>query len=104
MSARPLLDVRMADGSRCFGDVPSRGGVDDLVRLQAAVAAWPGAGETGCVSDGVVEAWLEWDADGHAFACNLQDGDWWCFVEDPGAPATLLQRMLDHLAAAVDDG
>ncbi|MBL8756074.1 MAG: hypothetical protein JNK15_22465 [Planctomycetes bacterium] len=93
----------MHDGSRCFGDVPSRAGVDDLPALRAAVAHWPGALETGCVSDAVVEAWLEWEADGHAFACNLQDGDWWCFVEDPRAPADLLQRVLDHLAAALDD-
>lgn len=97
-----LLDQRMADGSRHFGGFAERGGdVADWRVLRAAIAALPGAVETGFVTDDVTEAWLDFTFGGHAFSLNNQMGDWWCFVQDLQAPDDVLRAVLAHFAHAL---
>jgi hypothetical protein len=97
-----LLDQRMADGSRHFGGFAERGGdVADWHVLRAAIAALPGAVETGFVADDVTEAWLDFTFRGHVFSLNNQMGDWWYFVKDPQAPDDVLRAVLAHFATAL---
>ena len=64
-----LLDERMNDGSRKFGEVPQRVLWDEmrdhLLRL-------PGATLTAFISDGLTEAWIDFTLGGHAFSVNDQ--------------------------------
>ena len=103
MSAEPrLFDLRMADGSRHFGAFPERGGaVPDWDVLRAAIATLVGALATGFVTDHVTEAWIDFTFAGHTFSLNNQNGDWWCFVQDPAAPDGVLRTVLVHFGAAL---
>ena len=102
MNEPPLPDVRMHDGSRHFGGFAERGGdVADWHVLRGAIAALPGAVETGFVTDGVTEAWLDFTFRGHEFSLNNQMGEWWCFVQDPEAPDDVLRTVLAHCGGAL---
>lgn len=88
-----LLDERMSDGSRKFGEVPQQvlweEMRDHLLRL-------PGATLTAFVCDGLTEAWIDFTFGGHAFSVNDQFGDYWFFVADPACPEALLRGVLEH--------
>lgn len=88
-----LLDLRMADGSRHFGELPE---TSDWERLRDAVAELPGARLTRCLTDGVTEVWLDFDLGGVSFSVNNQHGSWWFFVSEPACPDPVLLQVLDH--------
>ena len=97
-----LIDLRMHDGSRHFGGFPERGFAEpDWFLLRDAIATLPGAVATGFVTDHVTEAWIDFTCGGHTFSLNNQCGEWWCFVQDPGAPDALLRSVLVHFAAVL---
>lgn len=68
-----LIDSRMADGSRHFGDLPA---TQDWYAVRAHVAALPGAALTEFICDGVTEAWI-----------------------DPACPDSVIATVLTHFAA-----
>jgi hypothetical protein len=88
-----LLDARMHDGSRHFGELPQRvlwyAMRDHVLRL-------PGATLTAFVCDGVTEAWIDFAYEGYEFSINDQLGAYWFFVRDPTCPETLLRAVLEH--------
>jgi hypothetical protein len=93
-----LLDIRMADGSRHFGDLPETYDADQPQwhRLREHVGQLPGARLTGFVTDDVTEAWIDFAHRGHTFSLNNQAGEWWFFVEDPACPDDILGQVLEH--------
>jgi hypothetical protein len=93
-----LLDIRMADGSRHFGDLPETYDADQPQwhRLREHVGHLSGARLTGFVTDDVTEAWIDFAYRGHTFSLNNQAGEWWFFVEDPACPDDLLKHVLEH--------
>ncbi len=99
-----LFDLRMADGSRHFGDLPesydaNRPQWDDI---KAHVARLSGAVLTSFVTDEVTEAWIEFRFADHAFSINNQQGWWWFFVKDASCPDRVLQQVLDHFEQILD--
>jgi len=94
----------MADGSRLFASFPQR--LDPIApqwdALRAHVAGLAGATPTQFVTDGVTEAWIHFDCDGHAFALHNPVGEWWLFVDDPTCPDAILARVADHVEALLD--
>jgi hypothetical protein len=88
-----LLDTRMKDGSRKFGEMPQRALSEEMrdhaLRLRGATL-------TRFVCDGVTEAWIDFTFGGHAFSINDQLGDYWFFVAAPACPEVLLREVLDH--------
>lgn len=98
MTAPRLIDLRMPDGSRHFGGLPERAGVDpsDWNQLAAAVPKLDGAELSSSVSDEVTEAWIHFRWRGQRFAINNQFGEWWFFVDDPACPDDLLEAVLAH--------
>jgi hypothetical protein len=93
-----LLDVRMADGSRHFGDVPERYDVEhpEWHRLADHVRWLAGAVPAAFVTDDVTEAWIDFELGGQRFSINNQMGAWWFFVQDPACPDELMERVLVH--------
>lgn len=101
MNEPRLIDLRMHDGSRHFGSfVEHREQRPDWELLRVAIAFLPGAVETGFVTDHVTEAWLDFTFEGHIFSLNNQQGEWWCFVQDPAAPDDVLRAVLGWFTAA----
>ncbi len=99
-----LFDLRMADGSRHFGDLPETYDAEtpEWHRLREQVSALEGAELTGFVTDDVTEAWIDFRWREHAFSLNNQHGQWWFFVADPGCPDDLLVAVLDHFERLLD--
>lgn len=93
-----LFDLRMADGTRHFGDLPETydPSQPEWHRIEAHVPSLPGAALTSFVTDDVTEAWIDFSFSGQQFSLNNQQGQWWFFVQDPACPEELLQRVLDH--------
>lgn len=88
-----LLDLRMADGSRHFGELPE---TSDWARLRDAAAELPGARLIRYLTDEVTEVWLDFDLGGARFSINNQQGSWWFFVSEPACPDPVLLQVLDH--------
>ncbi len=95
-----LFDLRMSDGSRHFGSLPfSRSW--ESVRDHAA--RLDGARLSGFVTDGVTEAWIDFELAGQRFTVNNQFGEFWFFVADPSCPDALLGSVLAHFSALLGD-
>ena len=99
-----VFDLRMADGSRHFGDLPETydAQAPEWHRLREHVGALEGAELTGFVTDDVTEAWIDFRWREHAFSLNNQHGQWWFFVADPGCPDAQLEAVLDHFERLLD--
>lgn len=88
-----IFDTRMNDGSRHFACLPQSAGWD---ALRAHLARLGGVEITGFVTDGVIEAWIDFRMGGHRFSVNNQLGEWWFFVRDPSCDLAVLQTVLHH--------
>ena len=88
-----LIDMRMHDGSRHFGDLPQTRLWYDV---RDHVEKLSGAVLTGFVTDHVTEAWIDFSYADHRFSINDQYGDYWFFVEDPACPDAVLLQVLNH--------
>ena len=90
----------MRDGSRCFLTLqPATGWMafrDHVTRLE-------GAQITNFVTDGITEAWLDFDYAGYKFNVNDAPGDYWFFVNDPACPDVVLQAIADHFVTLERD-
>jgi hypothetical protein len=93
-----VIDMRMHDGSRHFGDIPENydPASPEWHRIKAHVPELSGAALTGFVTDDVTEAWIDFSFRGHEFSINNQHAFWWFFVNDPECPEELLVTVLDH--------
>ncbi|HEY6724184.1 MAG TPA: hypothetical protein VI197_09125 [Polyangiaceae bacterium] len=93
-----LFDLRMADGSRHFGELPETHDPQEPEwhRLGSHVSGLAGAALTGFVTDDVTEAWIAFTLAGQQFSLNNQQSQWWFFVNDPSCPDELLLLVLDH--------
>ncbi|MCK6531485.1 MAG: hypothetical protein L6Q84_00830 [Polyangiaceae bacterium] len=103
MSRRPLIDLRMHDGSRHFGSLPEHLGAEppEWHVIRDAVPALAGAALSDFVTDEVTEAWIHFQWRGQRFAINNQHGEWWFFVDDPSCPDALLAAVLEHFETAL---
>lgn len=90
---KDIWDMRMADGSRHFADLPEVVFFDVFVEHAETLA---GAEITDFVTDGVLEMWLHFKFRGHTFGVNNQFGDYWFFVDDPECPDEILLAVCDH--------
>jgi hypothetical protein len=95
-----LISIIMADGSRDFGGLPQTYG---WTALRLHLLLLPGVVETGFITDGITEGWLDFDYQGHHFSLNDQNGDYWFFVDDPACPDAILTAVLEHCAALLGD-
>jgi len=91
----PLSNVVMRDGSRHFASMPERASWDAFERHMASLE---GAMNVALISDGVVEAWTDFDFRRHRFTVNTQLGEYWLFVSDPACPEDVLTLVVDHAA------
>jgi hypothetical protein len=103
VTPRPLIDLRMHDGSRHFGGLPEHLGAEpaEWHVLRDAVSALAGAALLDFVTDEVTEAWIHFHWRGQRFAINNQHGEWWFFVDDPSCPDALLGAVLGHFERAL---
>lgn len=85
----------MKDGSRHFANLPAAAFFD---QMRAHLPKLDGAVETGFVSDGVTEMWLDFKFRDHQFSINNQMGEYWVFVRRPDCPDTLLAAVVEHFA------
>lgn len=90
-----LFDLRMADGSRHFGDLPE---VATFDKMRDHLQAMAGAQESAYVTDQVTEMWLDFEYRDHRFSINNQMGDYWFFVGDPYCPQAYLIEVLEHFS------
>jgi hypothetical protein len=88
-----LLNRRMADGSRLFGELPQRA---VLEAMRDHLSRLPGADLTGFVREGVSGAWIDFSYEGHAFSVNDPFGEYWFYVADAGCPDPPLEAVLAH--------
>ena len=49
---------------------------------------------TDFVTDGIVEAWIDFTVEGERFTVNNQFGEFWFFVSNPSADEILLGRVI----------
>ncbi len=99
-----LFDMRMADGSRHFGDLPETYDVahPEWHRIRDMVPRLAGATLSSFTTDDVTEAWILFEFRGHSFSMNNQHGSWWFFVTDPNCPDDILATVLDHFEALLN--
>jgi uncharacterized protein (DUF1778 family) len=90
---RELLDLRMRDGSRQFGELRQTV-LWHVVRDH--VARLSGATLTAFICDEVTEAWIDFTYEEHTFSINDQMGEYWFFVDDPQCPDAALHRVMAH--------
>lgn len=88
-----LLDVRMADGSRQFAEVPWR----PPLELKRRLIDTPGVRVTAFI-DSPAETWIDFEYAGHAFSAHNPLNDFWLFVRDPACPAAVLRDVVAALA------
>lgn len=88
-----IFDLRMADGSRNFADLPQS---HDCYEVRDHIHTLPGARLTGFVCDDVTEAWIDFDYGLYSFSINDQHGDYWFFVDDPACPHSVLEEVLAY--------
>ena len=93
----------MADGSRHFADLPETLGRSEPEwdRLRDAAQGLEGSTSCSLTTDGVTEAWIEFEYRDLRFAINNQHGLWWFFVSDPLCPDQVLLRVHDHFERAL---
>jgi hypothetical protein len=84
-----LFDIRMADGSRHFADVPMR---IPPYALRERLEAAHGVRVTAFISTGT-EAWIDFDYRGDSFTVHNPCGDYWIFVDDPSCPDEVLVEV-----------
>jgi hypothetical protein len=93
MPHRELIDVRMADGSRHFAEVPWR----PPLALKRRLSAVDGVTVTAFV-DSVTETWIDFEFGGYQFTAHNPMNDFWLFVRDPACPDPVLQEVAALLA------
>jgi hypothetical protein len=89
----------MADGSRCFLTLRSNTG---WKAIRAHAASLNGGNVKGFLTDGVTEAWLDFEYGGFTFNVNDAPGDYWFFVNDPACPESVLQLVADQFASLLE--
>jgi len=90
-----LTDFRAADGSRQFLSLPQSVPFDDV---RDHVERLPGACLTSYLTDGIVEAWIDFQYSSYSFTINNQFGEYWFFVADPTCPSELLIDIAEHFS------
>jgi hypothetical protein len=93
MTDKPLLNSRMADGSRHFASLPEK---RSWRALRNHLGRLPGVTLGEFVTDNVIEAWIDFRYGGHEFTVNNQFGEYWFFVSDPACPESVLDRVREH--------
>ncbi len=95
MVSVPISCDVMRDGSRHFASLPQR---EDWDVLERHMASLDGAMNVSLVTDGVVEAWIDFDFRRHHFTVNNQLGEYWFFVSDPACHEEFLSLVVEHAA------
>lgn len=91
-----LLNLQTNDGSRQFAVLPQcllwHDVRDHLEKLS-------GAQLTEYLTDGITEAWIEFQFRDHSFTINDQFGEYWFFVRDPSCADHILLQVAEHFEA-----
>jgi hypothetical protein len=90
MSTRKFLDVRMADGSRHFAEVPWQ----PPLMLKQRLLDTPGVKLTSYVGS-IFETWIVFEYSGQLFSAHNPLNDFWLFVDDPQCPDNVLCEVED---------
>ncbi|NJM91268.1 MAG: hypothetical protein HC863_03210, partial [Myxococcales bacterium] len=73
-------------------------------RVRDHAASLSGATVTGFLTDGIVEAWIDFTIEGEHFTINNQLGEYWFFVSNAKANDALLHRVVEHFTQLLGDG
>jgi hypothetical protein len=94
MSDIPITDLHMHDGSRHFLSLP-----ESILpcALVERMRANPEFQMTGFL-EGALEAWIDFEFQGHKFSVNNQFGEFWFFVADAACPVDLLTEIQRRFA------
>ena len=95
-----LLDDRMQDGSRHFAWLPFS---PSWERVRDHLGQLEGALLTEYLTDGVTEAWIDFELGEQRFTINNQFDEFWFFVADPSFPEALLHLVLSHFCGLLGD-
>jgi hypothetical protein len=88
-----LFSFILPDGSRNFADLPE---FYPWESLREHLKTLYGSCETGYVSDGVTEFWLDFNFYQNKFSINNQLGEFWFIVNDPNCPDEILIKVIEH--------
>jgi hypothetical protein len=88
-----FLDVRIADGSRHFAEIPWR----PPLELKQLLLGAPGVSVTAFIGS-ATETWIDFEYAGHAFSAHNPLNGFWLFVRDPECPQKLLGEVEALLA------
>lgn len=91
-----LIDMRMADQSRCFICLPESVAWSDL---RDHISRMPGAVVTAYVTDHIVEVWIDFTYREQLFSVNNQFGEYWFFVTQPDCSDAILTEVALHCAS-----
>ena len=88
-----LLNIKMNDGSRQFGDLPQ-----SILwhQLRTHIERLTGVEITDFITDNITEAWIDFSYCGQQFSVNDQFGRYWFFVKDPRCSDSILETVLQH--------
>ena len=90
-----LLDHRAHGGARRFASF--REGVPPE-RLRAHLGRLAGLSLGEFLTDRMTEAWIDFTYRGYDFTVNNQVGQFWFFVDQPDAPASVLEEVTAHVS------
>lgn len=96
-----LMDFRAHDCSRQFAELPQ---TVLWHALHKHIKRLRGVKMTGFISDGITEAWIDFEFQGHFFTVNDQFGEYWFFVKDPACPDAILARIVEHCESLLMPG
>jgi hypothetical protein len=88
----PIIDQRMADGSRLFLSLLQSVSADTAVAHLKTLA---GAELVGFL-DGVTESWIDFRYRRNDFNIHNPYGEFWFFVKEPDCPDSVLEAVRDH--------
>jgi hypothetical protein len=83
----------MNDGSRHFGVLPQTA---LWYALRDYMSRLDGVTITDFITDGITEAWIDFNYEGQHFSVNDQFGEYWFFVDNPNCPDEVLEEVLVH--------
>ena len=95
MTAIPITDFTMHDGSRHFLSLPESILSDALVDEINAMSDM----RVTAFLETIRESWIDFEFRGSKFSINNQFGEYWIFSDDPQCSTDILLLMRDRFAA-----
>jgi hypothetical protein len=88
-----FLNNIMHDGSRQFLALPQSKSWEGLF---VWIKGYMGVTDSVLLSDGVTEAWIDFEYKGQTISVNNQFGEYWFFVKNPECSDLVLSEIANH--------